>query len=279
MKYFQIIGEYLHVLSLDISLGATIMAAFISERFGLQVPFIQFIMLFQVVWAIYLADHLYDSRKKEAVTPRRIFFIQYGKQVAVLFMLNLIILILHFILWGTSKILLFSIPVAVITMAYLFVNWYAQARAKSFYAKEICIAAGYSGGVMVIPLAYAVEIEPFLWWITAYIFMLAFWNVLMIAFFEEHTNKQEGQTAMHQWLSVSWITRLAGVVILVYFGLIVTSGFLFDVHLPALVTWVAMGIWCLVVWGTRFRLRRQRNYILWVDTVFILPLFYLLLKS
>lgn len=274
MKLIRDFATIIHVLSIDISIGATIMALFVSERFHLNVPGIQYVMLFQVVWSIYLADHLYDTRNKTAITARRIFFKKNAGRIFILFVLNAAVLLFHFIIWGSSKILMFSIPVALITLFYLFINWYAQLMGKVFYSKEIMIAVGYAGGVIVIPLAYMQTIEPFLWWIAAYIIMLALWNVLMIAFFEEGSNREEGQTSVGQWLSTTRINILAMLVIIIYFVLIIASGFLFELQLPAMLTWVIMGLWCLMVWIRRNEIRRQKKYLLWVDTVFILPLLY-----
>lgn len=235
-----------------------------------------FVLLSQAVWGIYLMDHLYDTRSRIAVQPRRIFFKKYRNVLIVVFLLNLCWLFYNLVHWGSYKMILYATPVAVITVLYLLVNWFSQSKQRNFYIKEILIAMGYAGGVMVIPFTYSVEVNVLMWWSSGYVFLLALWNVMMVAFFEDKANSEEGQTTASQWLSMGQVVKFTLVVIIIYAIMIITSVLFLNPNPTAMVIWMLMGAWCLIVWGARDYLKNRNLYLNFVDTVFILPAIYFL---
>lgn len=208
MKWLFSPYSLVNILDLDVALGAAGMAMLITSIFQVDVPLSYYYLLFSIVWTIYLLDHLYDSKKPEAVSERRKFFKKHYRLFWWVLFLNLLLTIVVFIYNFNIVVLLYATPAIGITSVYLLANWLFQENHQKFYLKEILISIGYAFGIMVIPLSFKRGIDLQVILLTSMIVLMALWNVLLIARFERDIDKKEGQTSMNQWVSISnikWI--------------------------------------------------------------------------
>src|SRR5262249_13831816 len=81
----------LNILNLDVAAGAVGMALLINYIFRQEIHPANYYLLFSAVWTIYLVDHLYDSRKPEAVSERRKFFKKYHRPFLWVLILNILL--------------------------------------------------------------------------------------------------------------------------------------------------------------------------------------------
>jgi cobalamin synthase len=211
MKWLSARFHLINILNLDVAAGAAGMALLVNSILQQQVPWAYYYLLFSVVWTIYLLDHLYDSKKPEAISERRKFFKEYHRAFWWVLGTNLCISFIVFIVQFNVLLILYASPALGITGVYILANWLFQENRQRFYLKEILISLGYAFGIMVIPLSFKRTVDSQVIIITVLIILMALWNLLLIARFERNIDEKEGQTSMSQWaapVTIRWINYL-----------------------------------------------------------------------
>lgn len=174
-------------LSLYTVAGGAIFFVFISRYFGYQPSGFTILAFSLAMWLVYLIDHLKDSKKPILTLQRHIFHRDFRKLVKALIFLCLVTLaVLCFFV--ERHIFVFGFVLAIFCGIYLWVNnW------LGFYGiKEIFIAMVFSSAVHAYPLSSAVfTFYPTLISIML-VAMLALVNILIIAYFDIHTDKATG---------------------------------------------------------------------------------------
>jgi hypothetical protein len=276
MKWLSAKFRLLNILNLDVAAGAAGMAIFVNHIFQQQIPWTNYYLLFSVVWTIYLLDHLYDSKKPEAISERRKFFKTYHRVFWVVLIVNVLVTLGVFISQFNVLLLLYALPALGITGVYMLANWLFQENKQKFYLKEILISMGYALGVMVIPMSTKRVLDAQAICITVLMTLMALWNLLLIARFERFINEKEGQTSMSQWVSlrtIQWINY-------VIYGSFIGGGIWYGVMFGP--TRLQAGIYLLMALYMLFPLvfprllRKKERYHRYVDMVFLLSFLCLL---
>ncbi len=270
MKWLSAKFHLINILNLDVAAGAAGMAIFVNYIFQQQVPWSYYYLLFSSVWTIYLLDHLYDSKKPEAISERRRFFKKYHKVFWWVLGVNLCISFIVFVAQFNILLLFYASPAIGVTGVYVLANWLFQENRQRFYLKEILISFGYAFGVMVIPMVFKRTVDIQVALLTSLIIVMALWNVLLIARYERYIDEKEGQTSMSQWLSLStirWINYLIFVCFVVL-GIIYAN--LFKTQLKEAIIYGAIAFYMLLPLLFPRRFRKNERYHRYVDMVFLL---------
>ena len=274
MKLFPQVYRLFNLLSLDISIGAICMAYFISIVLNVQASFVYYILLGQVVWVVYLSDHLYDSRKKEGESYRRKFYKKYATLLLYVLIANVLSITVLFLLNYNIEIIQWSLPACFITCIYLLANWRYQFIKKSFYLKELFIAVGYTWGVMTIPLSFLQSFNNQIWLLGSMVLCMALWNVLIIAVFEKKLNDVEGQTTISQWMTVKQIKFTTTIIYLIFFILAILNFIWYQIPTDRFIMWIGIGIYMAIPFIIPGFMKMNERYNKWAELVFLLPTVY-----
>lgn len=256
--------------------GAVGMALLVNYIFSIQIHPANYYLLFSVVWTIYLVDHLYDSRKPEAVSERRKFFKKYHKPFLWILILNILLTFSVFIWQFNVMLVIYASPSLGITFVYILANWLFQENHQRFYLKEIFISIGYALGIMVIPLSIKRVIDSQVAILVVLIVLMALWNLLLIARFERSIDEKEGQTSMSQWLSASNINRINIFLFILFVSTSIFYGFSFGVSFKLIVIMSAITIYMAIPLLFPRMFRKKERYHRYVDMVFLLSFLCLL---
>lgn len=269
MKWILSQIKLINILNLDVALGASGMAALFNYILYQTSPLSYYYLLFSVVWTIYLLDHLYDSKKKEAVSQRRKFFKKHSTVFGWILAINLVLTLSVFILNFNALLLLYALPAFAISGVYILANWLFQENNQRFYLKEILISIGYSFGIMVIPLSMKGSINSQIIILTTLTIFMALWNLLVIARFEREIDKNEGQTSMSQWVSNTGIqlTNYFIYVAFILLGLLYSN--YFEATLITISIFVAVTIYMAIPFIFYRYIRRKERYHRFADLIFL----------
>lgn len=270
MKWLSEKFHLINILNLDVAAGAAGMALLVNSIFNQHVPIAYYYLLFSAVWTIYLLDHLYDSKKPEAISERRKFFKKYHKAFWWVLGINLCISFVVFVIQFNILLLFYAFPAIGVTGVYVLANWLFQENRQRFYLKEILISFGYAFGVMVIPMVFKKTIDLQVVLLNSLIILMALWNVLLIARYERYIDEREGQTSMSQWLSLStirWINYLI-------FGCFILIGILyatlFKPTVEQTIIYGSITFYMLLPLLLPRRFKKNERYHRYVDMVFLL---------
>ena len=267
----------LHYLSIDICFSAVVLSAFICQLFGIEIKVAEMTVLWLSVFVFYNLDHLIDARftKAKVLTPRRLFFVKRRGIIITLLALSLTALLILIPLLPFRLILVGLIVTAFITA------YFASLRlaGSSIYHKEISGALVYAMGIFVIPYSYVTSANYFyLAILFAQISLLAFLNLLVIAYFDRHNDMQDGQmsilTTVGEKLGFKLINLVGLLSILLVTAVLVTFGNFVPVSsqvvilaITLLTTWIPyQGNW--MYHGNRYRILG--------DSALFLPIIYLI---
>jgi hypothetical protein len=276
MKWLSAKFHLLNILNLDVAAGAVGMALWVSTILGLQIHPLNYYLLFSAVWTIYLVDHLYDSRKPEAVSERRKFFKKYHKPFLWVLILNIFLTLMVFIWQFNVLLVIYASPAIGITFVYILANWLFQENHQRFYLKEIFISIGYALGIMVIPLSIRRTVDTQVAILTVLIILMALWNLLLIARFERAIDEKEGQTSMSQWLSSSNIRRINIFLFILFIGAGVYYGLSYDPRLRLIIIFTLISAYMAIPLLFPRIFRRKERYHRYVDMVFLISFLCLL---
>lgn len=276
MKWLSAKFRLLNILNLDVAAGAAGMAFFVNHIFQQQIPWTNYYLLFSVVWTIYLLDHLYDSKKPEAISERRKFFKTYHQAFWVVLIVNILITLGVFISQFNVLLLLYALPALGITGVYMLANWLFQENKQKFYLKEILISMGYAMGVMVIPISTKRVLDAQVICISALITLMALWNLLLIARFERFINEKEGQTSMSQWVSLRTIQWINYLIYGSFIGGGIWYAYMFEPTRLQAGIYLLMALYMLFPLVFPRVLRKKERYHRYVDMVFLLSFLCLL---
>ena len=187
------IYKLFQALSLDIVAGAVICSAAISSYFQSPISYSALTCLAIAVWLIYTADHLLDAKKitNKPATFRHQFHKQFKKPLAAC-------VVLFTILGATiacylpSVILYNGLVGILLTLVY-----FLLLQKKTFWQKEICIAMGYTWGILLAPICLHQGALSMLQLILIpKVFLIVFANLLIFSWFDISNDKQDGHTSM-----------------------------------------------------------------------------------
>lgn len=276
MKWLSSKFHLLNILNLDVAAGAVGMALLVNHIFNQQIHFANYYLLFSSVWTIYLVDHLYDSRKPEAVSERRKFFKKFHKAFLWVLIINIVLTFIVFVWQFNLLLVIYASPALGITFVYILANWLFQENHQRFYLKEIFISIGYALGIMVIPLSIKRVIDNQLVILTGLIILMALWNLLLIARFERTINEQEGQTSMSQWASSSSIKMISNILFVLFMLLGIFYLWFFEFTWSTLLVFTSFALYMAIPLVFPRIFRKKERYHRYVDMVFLISFLVLL---
>lgn len=254
-----------NLLSLDVALGAVILAMFFSRQLDV-IPRVQgMIVLGLAVWIIYTVDRLLDIRQLSglAATERHRFHQRYRVTLWVMVSMATIL----------SFIILFSMRVVVIKAGLILaalVGVYIVLQ-KLLPVKEFVIAFLYTAGILLpsIPVRSAPLLtHQYLMMIEVY--LLALINLLIFAGMEAKADQQDG----HHSFTTRWGGTTTVRVVNVLLGLSFTLAVYLMIENPTLdsSTFVLMNLMLFVIFKRADYFAQHDRYRLWGDGVFLIPL-------
>lgn len=176
--------QRIHLLSLDVVLGALGFMHLSSRSCGQQLPAAAWMAAGCAVWAIYLLDHLLDARRDAPLRPRRQWFARH-----------------HHILWmlwaavcGSGAMAATQLPPALLWQGlctaagvgiYFLFLWKLLPLAP--WLKEISIALLFATGVCLTPFS-----APYPWSVWGFLLTLGYGNLLLFSERERMCDLREG---------------------------------------------------------------------------------------
>jgi hypothetical protein len=263
--------RYFNLLSLDVALGATISAMFLTRVFEVDIRFQGLLCLGLTVWLIYTLDHLVDARKlkSQASTERHRFHQQNFKMIIVLAIIILLAIIpLLFFIY--ESVLSMGIGLGALVVVYFIV------QRKLGFLKELLGAVLYSVGVMLPVIALSelsfnslIAIPSVLFFNTALI------NLVLFSWFDRDKDKLDNHPSL-----VTSVGDKASKVILyfLFFLQVVLFLYAFDtgLNVSMLMVYTAMYLVLLLIFVKARWFALNDRYRLAGDAVFLFPLLYII---
>jgi hypothetical protein len=267
----------LNLLSIDVALGACVMAIFIAGIFDVTIPGVTVLALGLSVWIIYTVDHLNDARNiPHASHTKRHYFHQdqfktlRAAVIAGLFIQSILIFFLP------STIIIKGLFMIIIVMLYFLLLWFFKYR--NIYHKEIIISMVYTCGVSLPTLNLLdFDISYELLIIFLQVGSLAFCNLLIFALLEMKSDQLDHQSSIALTLGSSTTRRILYAILSTGLMLAIFLFIFFEnAHFKgAQIIFMLMYIVSLIILSFRwFRINERFRY--WGDALFFLPMFYIL---
>lgn len=266
--------RFLNMISVDVAVGAVVCAMFFAHIFRTQPTLAGLLSLGISVWIIYSVDHLLDvyGLGKDASTRRHRLhqqkFITMSLVLALAGIVNAVL-----ILYLRKPVLIWGLCLAAMVFVYLMFHKYINPF------KELLVSLLYSGGVMLPALslhAGSVSLSEKL--LVATFVITALINLVLFSWFEwEHDLKDK---------RLSLVTRFGErnarrmiwslyVIQLFLFAFIFHEG----TSLPELSCIAAMNLILLIIFVAPASFKDDDQYRLVGDSIFLLPVLYILFNG
>ncbi len=274
-RAFKHAYEVINILSIDVAVGACVMASFIAALFGLSVPSITLVALFLSVWIIYTVDHLNDARNipHSSNTHRHRFHQQhYSKlKVAVFAVLAVQLILLLFL---PSSILIKGFVMIGIVVVYFVLL--LVFRDNKIYHKEVVISVVYTAGVFLPTLnllEFALSFELVI--VFLQVCALAFCNLLIFALLEIKADQLDRQSSIALTIGVKRTTRFLYATLNIGVFTTITFFAIADGHFFKMgqLILLMMFLFSVGILGVPW-FRKAERFRYWGDAIFMLPLLY-----
>lgn len=276
-KELATVYSYINILSIDVAIGACIMALFVANIVNVSIPLPVISCLIISVWLIYTVDHLIDaaSIKHTSHTRRHQFHQRYYRQIkfSVALILPLQIALLFFLPWSTLKGGIFLI---LIVALYFLVLW--SFKVKKIYHKEFVIAIVYTSGVF-LPVWGIIgnELSKYILMLYFQIICLAFSNLLIFSLLEMASDALDDQRSLALVIGKFKTTKVIIAILLI--GTFLSTIMIIDsdsvVFRSAQIIVMMMNVILILVVSVKF-LRKEDRFRYLGDGIFYLPLLHLL---
>lgn len=185
-------------LSFDIILGTIAIGYMATRILNVTANPYWWIILSLSVWVVYSADHIIDSYKNKGsgiIERHRYHYTHRKVIITAVVLLGLVGLTLS-IIFLDRQILILGLILSIITIAYLILVYKLNKRKSIFLQKEFIIAAIYTSGIFLAPLVWHGHMpsSPVLL-IIMNIFILAWFEGVMISWFDYDQDKHDGHTS------------------------------------------------------------------------------------
>ena len=262
--------RFLNVVSVDVALGAVVCAMFFGHIFGTQPTLAGLLSLGISVWMIYSADHLMDAYAlgKEASTRRHRLHQKKFLTMSLLLGLAAIVNVM-LLVYLRRPVLIWGLCLATIVFIYLMLHQYINPF------KELLVSILYSGGVLLPALslhAGPVSLSEKL--LVATFVITALINLILFSWFEWEHDLMDKRlslvTRFGERSARSMIWLLYGVQMLL-FALIADEG----TKLSELSCIATMNLILLIIFVAPARFKHDDQYRLVGDSIFLLPVLYI----
>lgn len=267
----------LNILSIDVAAGAVICCAFFAHFLGVTLLPHAFIALGLTVWIIYTTDHLIDAHRisaggSSASTERHRYHQKHFGTLLVLvvgasFIVGLEVFFLR------KPVLYAGMGLALLVLGYMF----AHQRLK--HVKELVGAILYTTGVIIAPISLISHRPGMMEWALIGLFALtALTNLLLFSWFGRKSDEMDKHTSFATTFGEQ-VTRKVLLGLFIFTGL---SGFTLVVITQLQGPWIILltmnGV-LLLIFLLRNHFALDDRYRLAGDSIFLIPLFYLVFSS
>lgn len=270
--------DLLRILSIDVALGAVAMSYLWAAWLLVSPSLTVYIILGLTVWLIYTTDHLLDAYqiKHIAHTQRHQFHQKHFKllcwsaALVCLLVLGFLFLLSWQVWWWGSLALAWA-------LLHFLLSFFLRTQQYLLLQKELRIAIGYSLGVAVgifadMPFAKVEWISTV--WLLVFVAGLAWYNLLLIAYFEFESDVKDAQISLAVSLglpTLQTLLRRLSVALLMYF--MVGCYFLLPSFQYQIFILLALMLLTLELIRRFERYFEQKErYRIWADAIFLYPL-------
>jgi 4-hydroxybenzoate polyprenyltransferase len=251
-----------NLLSLDVALGAMIMALFFSKQLLAPVRVYGIAALGLTVWVIYTTDRLMDVRHltEPAYSERHRFHQKYSKPLRVALAVAVLIVCVLMIFIRPS-VIVGGLILAPVILIYLLMQ-------KKLPIKEFTVALLYTFGVLLPAWPESWQLIMPAARLIAQLFLIALTNLLLFAWFECDVDSKMGQASLATRIGKKAVSTLLAILFVIGIGL----SFVGMISNP--INWIFLLMWFvligLFIFHTYFE--QYERYRLWGDAIFFLPL-------
>jgi hypothetical protein len=269
MKVLNNLYQHVNILSLDVVAGAVISGLFFAKIFHTSLSLYSLISLALTVWIIYTLDHLRDARsiRQIASTDRHRFHQKYFRIILLTVVVAMVIDLT--IVWFLPKRLLkLGVFLWCIVLVYLVFQRYLK------FLKEFFVACLYTSGILLPSLATLTgDLQPVQFIVIAKFFITALMNLLLFSAFDYTEDRNQQQHSF-----VTWFGPVSTKYAILILGLLnVASGLWLLQFQPRIAAiFILMNLMLLAILFFEKRLRRNNYYRLLGDSVFFVPVLYLI---
>jgi len=268
--------SFVRILSLDVVLGALASSYLVVCWLQVEMPVIFWWALPLSVWVIYTADHLLDAHrlKDQAHTPRHLFHFQYHREIMLGFIPASFICVFVLPFLVPNVVFYFAVVMGIFTgLHFLLVKWIGD-RISWFFLKELGVGAIYVAGVWGVPVLLKPDPLDLLdLHFALQFFLLAMINLLCFSMYEIETDEKDGHTSFVRAIGKQ---KTRQVLLFLSLGITGSAVWVFLQEIGNLGIWV-QGVFLFmllvlswVIWDEK-RFRKQEQYRIWADAVFIFP--------
>lgn len=266
--------QVFQALSLDIVIGAVVCSIAISTYYHVSVSYSAIACLAIAVWLIYTLDHLLDAKKiaGKPTTFRHQFHKQFKKPLVACTIL-VTVLGATIACYLPPVILYNGLIGIVLTFVY-----FLLLQKKTFWQKEICIAIGYTWGILLAPIClYQGTLSLLQLILIPKIFLIVFANLLIFSWFDVLKDKQDGHKSMVIHWGIKHTERIISLILRIEILLAILTFFLN----PKPTTFMMQGLLLLMlglllfIFKKHYFFRKNDIYRVIGDGVFYLPLLFI----
>ncbi|NMM47166.1 hypothetical protein [Marinigracilibium pacificum] len=208
----------IQALSLDITSGAWCCLMAISTVLDIEVKWHEQFLLTSAVWLIYTIDHLLDAHKIDAhAIALRHSIHQQFKIPIITFAILIIICSLYCITLLDDDILKGGLWLCGLVLLYFGIVHFIKGR--YFIIKEFAAALVYSTGIVLIPWVRIEEYHFYLLLFHIQIFLLAYCNILILAWFDARKDNYQNQNSVILTKGLKLTVRVTNVLLGIFFVL------------------------------------------------------------
>lgn len=277
MKGLARIYSYINILSVDVAIGACIMALFVGNILGISIPWSVIFSLAISVWLIYTIDHLRDANSIQHTshTKRHKFHqVHYSQlKIAVYLVFPIQIVLLFFL---PLPVLIGGIVLMLVVILYFIVLW--SLKIKKIYHKEIVIAIVYTCGIF-LPVWSRIgnELNEFIIILYIQIIGLAFSNLLMFSLLEMTSDELDNHRSLALVVGKFSTTKIIFSTLLI--GIFLSTLLMINSDSPvfrsAQIIFMMMNLTLISTISFKF-LKKDERFRYLGDGIFYLPLLHLL---
>lgn len=267
----------LHWLNFDIALGAVITSLFIATSLAIEIPNSALLALGLSVLAIYNFDHLLDARRIHdiALSSRHRYY-QANLTMLAIYQILLLLAIVITSWFVPFKILQAGSILAIITLIYFILLFIVLP--KKFALKELTIALVYTCGLFLAPVViteFTLSWQMMVMW--TQVFLLALINILMFSWFDYELDLKESHASLALVIGKYRIYQL-NIGLLGLLALSIIAMIINGIAIQSQIIILVMGIILFLCILLNQRLRKKELFRLVAESIFLVPLIYLLGK-
>jgi hypothetical protein len=267
------IYRWLNLISIDVSAGAVVCAAFFGHLTGAKINASVFLALSLTVWIIYTTDHLLDSRKLEATasTFRHRFF-QLHHTIFVLLLIAVVLIDFIIVINFPKPLLMTGVYLIVPIIAYLLLQRYISPF------KELFGAIFYTCGVVLPAIVLrTIAINSSFIAPAIQLLLIAWMNLLLFSLFDKERDESDNHISFSTRFGEGKTRLLIFVIFLTILGLTLYQIFYQDWFMGIIMLAVSLVLLLMLI--KRYNFAMNERFRLTGDAVFFLPLLYFLINQ